>query len=603
MSLLHLRNRFVALSLVLGVVLSCLAGVPRRGNAAQFGFGGLTGTVTDTQGNLLMGATILLVGPASPDSHGLKTLTLRVITDARGKYKVDRLLPGRYSLRVSSITRLPALKEGVRVEANQTSQQNVVLEDIFAPIRLQVPQGRLTTWGQDWKWVLRTSGTTRPVLRYQQPAHKKGSRSRAVGNKNKKAPHPPSEYLMGMVPGSGLYDPLSNDHGMGSVLAYLRPLSADSDFLVAGSLDATGIQSGSLATVFRRNILNGDPQEIALVVHQLSFSEGLAFPLPNVANGFAQAQGISASYSTSRRLSDHLTLTTGLKVDYLNSIRDTATAKPLVHLQYQMSPNTQVNVSYGAIGLDGSGGTLLDRVGELNAFPRVTLSGYRPELEQVLHGEVNLEHRFTKYGKVEAAAYQDSFENRALWGFADAGTLMWLSGNVLPNPAGNGWTLNAGSYHSSGFRVGYSQQLGRNVEAEVAYSTGDALAAAKPAGGSGDETGSVRGLLRTTETQTVGAKVSARLPVTKTRVVTSYGWLPGGRVTSVDPYGEVRPNLDVEIRQPLPSIAFLPAHIEALADFQNILAQGYVPVARTGDNPLVLTAAYRYFRGGFSVQF
>jgi len=388
---------------------------------------------------------------------------------------------------------------------------------------------------------------------------------------------------------------------MGSVLAYLRPLSTDSDFLVAGSLDATGVQSGSLATVFRRNILNGDPQEMAVVVHQLSFSEGLPLPSPN-ANGVAQAQGITASYSTTRRLSDHVTLTTGVKMDYLNSIRSTATARPLVHLQYQMRPNTKVNVSYGATGLDEGGGTLLDRVGELNAFPRVTLSGYRPELEQVIHGEINLEHRFTKYGNVEAAAYQDSFENRALWGFAGAGTLAWLSGSVLPNPAGNGWTLNAGSYRSSGFRVGYSEQLGRNVEAEVAYSTGDALAAKSPES-SGDETGSVRGLLRTTETQTVSAKVSARLPVTKTRVVTSYGWLPRGRVTSVDPYGEVRPNLDLEIRQPLPSIAFLPAHFEAVADFQNMLAQGYVPVARTGDNPLVLTAAYRYFRGGFSVQF
>jgi hypothetical protein len=336
----------------------------------------------------------------------------------------------------------------------------------------------------------------------------------------------------------------------------------------------------------------------------LSFSEGLSLApgLGNVANSLNQAQGISASYSTTRRLSDNLTLSTGVKMDYLNSVRDTATARPLAHLQYQMRPDTDFNVSYGAISLDDGGGTLLDRVGELNAFPRVTLSGYRPELEQVIHGEVNVEHRFTKHGKVEAAAYQDSFKNRALWGFAGPGTLMWLSGSVLPNPDGNGWTLNAGSYHSSGLRVGYSQQFGRNVEAEVAYSTGNALAA-KPGQSPGEETGGVRGLLQTTETQTVGAKVSASIPVTKTRIITSYGWLPRGRVTSVDPYGEVRPNLDLEIRQPLPSIAFIPAHFEALADFQNMLAQGYVPVAHTGDNPLVLTAAYRYFRGGFSVQF
>jgi len=595
MSLLHSRNRLVALPLMAGAFFACLAAVPQPGSAAQYG--GLTGTVTDTQGNLLMGATVVLVGPAASGSSNAKTLTMRVITDARGRYKIDHLLPGRYSLRITSVTRLPAMKDAVRVEANETSQQNVVLEGIFAPIRLQVPQGSVTTWGQDWKWVLRTSGNTRPVLRYEQAAKKKESRS----HKKTNAPRPPSEYLMGMVTGSGFYDPLSNDQGMGSVLAYLRPLSTDSDFLVAGSLDATGIQSGSLATVFRRNILNGDPQELALVVHQLSFSDGLPLPL-NSVNGFEQAQGITASYSNTKRLNDRLTLTTGVKMDFLNSIRSTGTALPLVHLQYQAGPDTEVNVRYGAIGLDDSGSTLLDRVGELNAFPRVTLSRYHPELEQVIHGEVNVEHRFTKYGRMEVAAYQDSFENSALWGFAASGTPLWLSGSVLPNPAGDGVTLNAGSYHSSGFRVGYSEQLGRNVQAEVDYSTGNALAAKRIATSDG-EPGGVRGLLQNEETGTLGAKVSAQLPFVKTRLVTSYGWMPAGRVTSVDPYGEVRPNLDLEIRQPLPSIAFIPAHFEALADFQNMLAQGYVPVGRSGENPLVLTAAYRYFRGGFSVQF
>jgi len=591
---MHSRNRYMTLPFMVGVVLSALAGLAPRGEATQYG--GLAGTVTDTQGELLMGATVLLVGPSSAVSPDAKTLTWRVITDARGRYKVDHLLPGRYSLRITSLTRLPALKEGVRVLPNQTSEQNIVMEGIFAPIRLQVPQGSVTTWGQDWKWVLRTSGPTRPVLRYKEPAAKKGSKSQKT-----KAFHRPSEYLMGMVTGSGLYDPLSNDQGMGSVLAYLRPVSTDSDLLVAGSLDASGVQSGSVATVFRRNVLNGDPQELALVVHQLSFSDGLALPSAS-PNGFVQAQGVTASYSTTRRLTDRLTLKTGAKLDYLNAIGSTATARPLVHLQYDWKPNTAFNFSYGAANLDDGSNSLMDRVGELNAFPRVTLNRYRPELEQVIHGEVNVQHRFSKFGKLEAAAYQDSFENSALWGFGGGSTPMWLSGSILPNPAGQGLTLNAGSYHSSGFRVGYSEQIGHNVEAGVTYSTGEALAV-KPSQATAPEATGVRGLLQTADTQTVGARLSARLPVTNTQFTTSYGWLSQDRVTSVDPYGAVRPNLDLEIRQPLPSIAFIPAHFEALADFQNMLGQGYVPLAHAGDSPLVLTASYRYFRGGFSVQF
>jgi hypothetical protein len=83
--------------------------------------------------------------------------------------------------------------------------------------------------------------------------------------------------------------------------------------------------------------------------------------------------------------------------------------------------------------------------------------------------------------------------------------------------------------------------------------------------------------------------------------------MPQDRVTLVDPYGQanlqMQPYLGIQIRQPLPALAFLPARIEALADFRNLLAQGYVPLTQAGDNPVILTSAYRSFRGGFSVQF
>jgi hypothetical protein len=89
-------------------------------------------------------------------------------------------------------------------------------------------------------------------------------------------------------------------------------------------------------------------------------------------------------------------------------------------------------------------------------------------------------------------------------------------------------------------------------------------------------------------------------------LTTSYLHLPHHRITSVDPYGQasvgMHPYLNLEVRQPLPNIAFIPARIEALADFRNLLEQGYVPVFGAGEDPLLLSAAYRSFRGGFSVN-
>ena len=100
----------------------------------------------------------------------------------------------------------------------------------------------------------------------------------------------------------------------------------------------------------------------------------------------------------------------------------------------------------------------------------------------------------------------------------------------------------------------------------------------------------------------------ARIPSSKTKIVASYSWVEQGSVTLVDPYGledlNVAPYLGMQLRQPLPTLPMFPgAHIEAVADFRNLTGEGYVRLASNSGEPLVLTPAYRSFRGGFSVQF
>ena len=102
-------------------------------------------------------------------------------------------------------------------------------------------------------------------------------------------------------------------------------------------------------------------------------------------------------------------------------------------------------------------------------------------------------------------------------------------------------------------------------------------------------------------------KITADLPGTHTRLSTSYGWAPTNRVTSVDPAGQgnlqLQPYLGAQIRQPIPTPNYWPVHIDAVAEFQNLLSQGFGPAAQGGQKPLVLSPSYHYIRGGFSVQF
>jgi len=393
------------------------------------------------------------------------------------------------------------------------------------------------------------------------------------------------------------------------VMAYFRPLSDDADVLVAGSMTANGNIGSSVATAFRRNLAKGDPQEISIAVHQLNFTESLPLPAsqagsnPGNIQGLSNAQGVVVSYANTRRLSDALTVTAGFQIDYLNGTREAMVAQPRVKLEYQATPSTTVAVGYGAANVDGEA-TLLERVGELNSFPQVTMRGYRPTLERLDHAEVSINRKLTKRSKVQIAAYRDSFQNAAVWGSGNLEELKWLAGRVLPNPAVQRLTVNGGDYQSAGIRADYALHLGSNMEAAMLYALGDALTVAS---GEGSQATDIRQALRTASTQSVGAKFSARIPASRTVLTASYSWLPRGRVTSVDPYGQaslgMHPYLDLQVRQPLPVITFIPAHIEALADFRNLLEQGYVPMAGTGEDPLLFSAAYRSFRGGFSVQF
>jgi len=300
------------------------AGVPL---AKAADYGRVTGTVSDQQGNPLMGANVVIVGPLLAGLQPVQSTTERVITDAHGSFAVEHLVPGWYSLQVTSVTRLPVLRNRVRVQPGRTSREDFVLGDILTPLRLKIPSSDVSNLGEDWKWVLRTPATIRPVLRYRAVAQA-GGRPRIS-----KPALPASQRLIGMVPGSTRRAALAGDAGLGSVLAYLRALSEDADLLVAGSMGANGFQASSLATALRRDILRGDSQELALVVHHLSFAEGLPLASGEGRDSLRRAQALVLSYSHSRRLTDSVTMTGGLEIDYLLAAQDVMSARPRMKIE------------------------------------------------------------------------------------------------------------------------------------------------------------------------------------------------------------------------------------------------------------------------------
>jgi hypothetical protein len=545
-----------------------------------------------------MGATVIIIGPTAFATEATSQTVERMITDAHGRFTIAHLVPGWYSLKVSSPTRLPAMRNGVRVEAGETVVASFVLTDTFAPIRFQVPSNTVSSWGDDWKWVLRTSSTTRPILRFRQQQQKQDA------SQSEKSPKPRSERMAGFLPASTPSDPLAENFGMASVFAYLQPLSADSDVLAAGSFAPLGYGQTTAGTMLLRDQLQGQPQQFGLIFHQFSLVPGQSVALGGAPNALAQAKGMVATYSETRLLAPKVTVTAGMDINYLSAIDSIFTAQPHVNLEYQATPQTMVSTQFGSARAEGSN-SMMERLGLLNAFPQITQRNGHLEMEQLNHTEAAVNHRFGKSGRVQAAAYHDNLHNAAVWGLGPSAYGQAFAGNALPNPAGNGIVINGGNYQSVGFRAVYGQTFGSHLEVLGGYSSGSALSARGFV--LQNSHAYTQGMLTPERTNSLIGKITADLPGTHTRLSTSYEWVPNDRVTLVDPAREgnlqVQPYLGVQIRQPIPTPNFLPVHIDAVADFQNLLSQGYVPSGQGNQKSMVLSSGYHSIRGGFSVQF
>ena len=239
-------------------------------------------------------------------------------------------------------------------------------------------------------------------------------------------------------------------------------------------------------------------------------------------------------------------------------------------------------------------GTLQGAMQQLDMFPTLLMHNGRSVLDGGLHEELALEHDLGKKSTVTAAIFNDQSANTAIFGKGQ------VSGpDYLPDFFSNVFAYDGGEMHSGGARVAYTRKFNDDIDMTVVYAYAGALA---PNGDTSDV--ALRGLLSTQFRQSAAARVSAKVPRSGTKIVTSYKWLSGPTVSQQDAYGEsmyrIDPYLSVQVHQRLPN--FIPGHAEIVADCGNLLAQGYVTL-NTSDGSVVLIPTFRYFRGGLSFQF
>lgn len=201
---------------------------------------------------------------------------------------------------------------------------------------------------------------------------------------------------------------------------------------------------------------------------------------------------------------------------------------------------------------------------------------------------------------MQVAVFQDHVDNTALLGTGDVTA---AGGDLLPDVYSGTFTYTGDTLDSRGLRLVLERKLDSDLTATLDFAYGGVLDLSKPDVAIQNASQWITNQRR----EAVAAKLSGRVNCTHTRWIASYGWINGQALTPVDMFnaspGQSDAFLNLFIRQPIPTMGFLPGHMEALIDLRNLLAQGYVPVMAQDGQTVYFVQSARSVRGGVTISF
>jgi Carboxypeptidase regulatory-like domain len=546
--------------------------------------GKLAGVVHDAAGTPQMGATVEVLTESAAVAA-----PLNFVTNTQGIFHGERLAPGLYTVRVTLAGFLPTLEQHVRVSAHLTTVVRIQLESLFASLdQLRRQPSPSVVEPDNWKWVLRSASVTRPVLQWMDDGNT------SAGNVSIDTTPLRAKARLEFTDGSRRPGSPSNvPAAPATAFAYDQKLGDAGRMILAGQMNyLDSAAGGGLATVWLPSGALDTGSHTALVLREAKLGPGgPAF------------RGVRIEQGGSLALGDRLTVRYGGEYVLVGMRKAATSLRPRLELDERISDSWTAAVVFaeepGAptplqAEQRDSEGALLAALNELDSFPAMLWRNGRPVLEGGWHEEVAAEHKLGAHGKLQIAAFHDDNRHVAVYGRGSD----LPAGDYFQDYFSNGFAYDGGSSSSWGTRLALHERVTENLEVTTVYAFAGALSPSELA------EGRLRDVLQTRPHHSFGANVSAKVHHSGTKVDAGYKWVSGTTVSRVDSYGEslfqMDPYLHVGIRQALPK--FAPGHWQAMADCNNVLAQGYVSLS-SQDGRSVLVPAFRTFRGGLSVQF
>jgi hypothetical protein len=566
--------------------------------------GHILGEVRNSTGVAQMGAAVALY-------NRYDELVRRALSNQDGKFVFDSLAPDVYSIRVSLASFVPA-RRYISVLAGSDNLLKIQLATALSTIELvpvSSPEGALMS--DSWKWVLRSSHATRPILRLlPQPSTTGSSSSRS-------AMASLFSGTSGLVKlSAGDSDPFSGSpQDLGTAFVLATSVNGASQVHVSGNVGyaASGFPSAGFRATFRRDNQAGEGPQLALTVRQIY--------LPSLLGSGPAGSDTpvlrTASLSTFDKLdvADLIHLEYGASLESVSLFGRMNHVNPFARATYDLGEKSAVRVavSSGTQPVELiAGSSEQDRKHDINgdlnadlmALGRMTPISRRNNQAALERSKVIEAGYQTVKGSrtYRALVYAEEVSDAAFLLSGDAGLLD--AGDLLPDLASRGIVFNLGDYRRMGYSASVTQALGDRVDVSLAGGRTDALQLQPSPDAAAAGAEELRSSVRNTPRPWVTVQADAALPVTKTHLATSYGWTDPNVLMplhqSLTGRSDQKLGWNIYARQALPAIGGM--RMEVTADLRNLLAQGYVGVQSNGRHA-VLTNVPRAVRGGVSFIF
>ena len=511
----------------------------------------ISGRVHDTSGSPIVGALVIVVAasPVIPERVAL--------TDKNGSFSVPNLFAGQYSVKISMPQFLPAMKQGIQLNAGATTVLTVNLQNALDVVRRVV--SREKSESDDIVWTLRSSRSTQPVLRIADDSHKQ-EQSRVPST---------SDYSGYFQVYSKSVDTSSGTtQGVGSQFSVKVPLDANSNVTVRGQYNEAPMQPRGFGATYQFVPAVHHKAEVGMNVRQ-----GALFADPVQVDS---AREVQLQYGEDFQWSDHLVFNYGAEGGRAGTIMGASYLRPRFGVSWV--PNVRTTFSAGTSSQAPAAPD--DPVRGKEYFDRTLY--VPPALERYSHTEVGLTRIVSDNLEVSAAVFRDRTATEALFVSSPDGrpSVLILDTSNLP---------------SEGIRFHLNRQF-RNFEAGVGYTS---------VTGIGVDTNAppemINNQLARRHIQMVAVRFKAKVDATQTEITTVYRWTSAASISRLDPYQRLieynDPSLSVSVAQNIPTWRVLPGKVQAILDARNLLDQCLgAQRVQYGQYP-------RLVKGGISIRF